>query len=38
MHWGIAAYCRPENKIALGFVEGLNNKVRVLQRRLRAPR
>ena len=30
---GIAAYCRPENKIALGFVEGLNNKVRVLQRR-----
>ena len=34
MHWdGIAAYCRPENKVALGFVEGLNNKVRVLQRR-----
>ena len=33
-HWeGIAAYCRPENKIALGFVEGLNNKVRVIQRR-----
>ena len=33
-HWdGIAAYCKPENKIALGFVEGLNNKVRVLQRR-----
>jgi transposase len=30
---GIAAYCRPENKVALGFVEGLNNKVRVLQRR-----
>lgn len=25
-HWdGIAAYCRPENKVALGFVEGLNN-------------
>ena len=23
-HWdGIAAYCRPENKVALGFVEGL---------------
>ncbi len=22
-HWdGIAAYCRPENKVALGFVEG----------------
>jgi transposase len=33
-HWdGIAAYCKPENKIALGFVEGLNNKIRVLQRR-----
>ena len=30
---GIAAYCRPENKVALGFVEGLNNKIRVLQRR-----
>ncbi len=33
-HWdGIAAYCRPENKAALGFVEGLNNKIRVIQRR-----
>jgi transposase len=33
-HWdGLAAYCRPENKISLGFVEGLNNKIRVLQRR-----
>ncbi len=33
-HWdGIAAYCRPENKVSLGFVEGLNNKIRVLQRR-----
>jgi transposase len=33
-HWdGIAAYCEPENKVALGFVEGLNNKIRVLQRR-----
>ena len=33
-HWdGIAAYCKPENKIALGFVEGLNNRIRVLQRR-----
>jgi transposase len=33
-HWdGIAAYCRPENKVALGFVEGLNNKIRVIQRR-----
>ena len=34
-HWsGVAAYCKPENKgIPLGFVEGLNNKIRVLQRR-----
>ena len=33
-HWdGIAAYCRPENKVSLGFVEGLNNKNRVIQRR-----
>ena len=33
-HWdGIAAYCQPENKVRLGFVEGLNNKIRVIQRR-----
>jgi transposase len=33
-HWdGIAAYCRPENKVSLGFLEGLNNKIRVMQRR-----
>lgn len=33
-HWdGIAEYCKPENKVALGFVEGLNNKIRVIQRR-----
>jgi transposase len=33
-HWdGIAAYCNPENKVALGYVEGLNNKIRVIQRR-----
>ena len=33
-HWdGLAAYCRPENKVALGFVEGVNNKIRVIQRR-----
>ena len=32
-HWdGIAAYCRPENKVSLGMVEGLNNKIRVIQR------
>ena len=27
------AFCRPENKVSLGFVEGLNNKIRVIQRR-----
>jgi len=33
-HWdGIASYCHPENKVSLGFVEGVNNKIRVLQRR-----
>jgi transposase len=33
-HWdGIAAYTNPENKVSLGFVEGLNNKIRVIQRR-----
>jgi len=33
-HWeGIAAFCKPENKVALGFVEGFNNKIRVIQRR-----
>jgi transposase len=33
-HWdGIAAYCKPENKVSLGYVEGLNGKIRVIQRR-----
>jgi transposase len=33
-HWdGIEAYCHEENKVALGFVEGLNNKIRTIQRR-----
>ena len=33
-HWdGIAAFSRSENKVSLGFVEGLNNKIRVIQRR-----
>jgi transposase len=33
-HWdGIASYCKPENKVSLGLVEGLNNKIRVIQRR-----
>ena len=30
-HWaGIAAYCDAHNKVSLGFVEGLNNKHRVI--------
>lgn len=38
-HWdGIAAFCRPENKVSLGFVEGANNKIRVIQRRADGPR
>jgi len=33
-HWdGIAAYCNPDNKVSLGLVEGLNNKIKVLMRR-----
>ena len=33
-HWdGIASYCHPEHKVSLGLVEGINNKIRVLQRR-----
>jgi transposase len=32
-HWdGIEAYCHVENKVPLGFVEGLNNKIRAIQR------
>lgn len=30
---GIAAYCTADEKISLGFVEGLNTKIRVIQRR-----
>ena len=30
---GIASYCHPENKVSPGLVEGVNNKIRVLQRR-----
>lgn len=34
VHWdGIEAYCHEENKVPLGFVEGLNNKIRAIQRR-----
>ena len=33
-HWdGIVAFILSEDKVSLGFVEGLNNKVRVIQRR-----
>ena len=33
-HWdGIAAYCRPTHSFGLGYVEGLNNKIRVIQRK-----
>jgi transposase len=33
-HWdGIEAYCHVDNKVPLGFVEGINNKIRVIQRR-----
>ncbi len=33
-HWdGIEAYCYEENRVPLGFVEGINNKIRVIQRR-----
>ena len=33
-HWdSIEAYCHDENKVPLGFVEGLNNKIRAIQRR-----
>jgi transposase len=30
---GIEAYCHEENKASLGFVEGINNKIRAIQRR-----
>ena len=34
-HWdGIATYCQYGNAVPLGFVEGFNNKIRVLQRRV----
>ena len=32
-HWGgIVSYCKPQNKVSLGCVEGLNNTIRVIQR------
>ncbi len=33
-HWdGIDTYCHPDHKVSLGLVEGVNKKIRVLQRR-----
>lgn len=33
-HWdGVIAYCHPDHKVSLGFMEGLNNKIRAIQRR-----
>lgn len=33
-HWdGIETYCHEENKVPLGFVEGINNKIRAIQKR-----
>ena len=33
-HWeGIAVFIQAEQKVSLGFVDGLNNKIRVIQRR-----
>ena len=33
-HWnGIPAYCKPGNMLSPGFVEGLINKIRAIQRR-----
>ena len=33
-HWaGLVSYWQPQYQVPLGFVEGLNNKIRVLQRR-----
>jgi hypothetical protein len=38
-HWdGIAAYCKPENKVSFGFVKGSNNEIRIIQRRAYGPR
>jgi transposase len=33
-HWdGIVGYCEPGNQVAIGFVAGLNNKIRTIQKR-----
>jgi len=30
--YGINSYCQSDHNISLGFMEGLNNKIRVIQR------
>jgi len=33
-HWdGIISYCHPDHKVSSGVMEGLNNKIRLIQRR-----
>lgn len=33
-HWeGVVSYCHPDHKVSLGFMEGMNNKIRNIQRR-----
>ena len=33
-HWDeIASYCHPDNKMSLVLVEGVNHKIRVIQRK-----
>jgi transposase len=33
-HWDVIdAYCKPERKVLIGFVAGLSNKPRAIQRR-----
>jgi transposase len=33
-HWeGIISHCHADNKVKLGFVEGVNNKICVIQRK-----
>ncbi len=32
-HWTVSPPTATQNKVSLGFVEGLNNKIRVIQHR-----
>jgi transposase len=33
-HWDrIVCYCHPDHKVSLGFMTGLNNKIRIIQSR-----